>query len=99
MSNWVNFNSILSQPIKVVVGVGESKKKNLPTFVLWISQLPRGIEIPSWTFLNSPFHVDLKETHFLLFDDILTTMLINNRKRSFQNSTWLILIVSKVKPH
>ena len=29
-------------------------------FIFWISRLPRGLKISSWTFFNSPFHVDFK---------------------------------------
>ena len=39
-------------------------QKTVPTFVLWISRLPRGLEIPSWTFFNSPFCVDFKNVQF-----------------------------------
>ena len=35
-------------------------------FALWISRLPRGLEIPSWTFFNSPFRVDFKNVHFFI---------------------------------
>ena len=38
--------------------------KTVPTFVLWISQLPWSLEIPSWTFFNSPFCVEFKNVHF-----------------------------------
>ena len=38
--------------------------KTVATFVSWISQLPRGLEIPSWTFFNSPFFVDFKNIRF-----------------------------------
>ena len=38
--------------------------KTVPTFVLWISQLPWGLEIPSLTFFDSPFRVDFKNIHF-----------------------------------
>ena len=36
------------------------------TFVFWISWLPIGIEIPSWTFFNSPFRVDFENIHFFI---------------------------------
>ena len=39
---------------------------SVSTFVFWISQLPRGLEIPSLTFFNSPFHVDSKNVHFVI---------------------------------
>ena len=35
-------------------------KKNSTFFVLWISRLPRGLKIPSWTFFNSPFRVEFE---------------------------------------
>ena len=35
-------------------------RKTGNAFVFWISRLPRGLEISSWTFFNSPFHVDFK---------------------------------------
>ena len=34
-------------------------KKKRPTLVLLISQLSRGLEIPTWTFFNSPFRVEI----------------------------------------
>ena len=37
--------------------------------------LLKGLEIPSWTFFNSLFHVDFKHFHFLLVDDIWTKIL------------------------
>ena len=40
--------------------------KTVPTFVLGICQLPRGLEIPSWTFSNSPFRVEFKNIHFYI---------------------------------
>ena len=36
------------------------------TIVFWISQLPRGLEIPSWTFFNSPSHVDFENIQFFI---------------------------------
>ena len=36
-------------------------------FALWISWLPRGLEILSWTFFNSPFRVYFKHVHFYDF--------------------------------
>ena len=30
------------------------------TFILLISQPPKRLEVPSWTFINSPFLVDFK---------------------------------------
>ena len=36
------------------------------TFVFWIYQLPRGLQIPSWTFFNSPFCVDFKNIQFFI---------------------------------
>ena len=40
--------------------------KTVNTFVFRISRLPRGLEIPSWTFFNSPFSVDSKNIHFVI---------------------------------
>ena len=34
--------------------------KTVYTFVYWISRLPTGLEIPSWTFFNSPFCLDFR---------------------------------------
>ena len=31
--------------------------KTVSTFVFWISRFPWGLEIPSWTFFNSPFPI------------------------------------------
>ena len=39
-------------------------QKKRPTLVLLISQLSRCLEIPSWTFFNSPFHVEFENVHF-----------------------------------
>ena len=36
------------------------------TFVFWISRLPRGLEIPFWTFFNSPFCADFKNIQFCI---------------------------------
>ena len=36
------------------------------TFVFGIFQFPRGVEIPSWTFFNSPFCVDFKIIQFFI---------------------------------
>ena len=36
------------------------------TFVFWISRLPRGLEIQSWPFSNSPFRADFKNIHFFI---------------------------------
>ena len=38
----------------------------VPTFVLSISWPPKHLEIPSWTFFNSSFHVDFKTIHFVM---------------------------------
>ena len=46
--------------------------KTVSTFVFWISRLPRALKIPSWTFFNSPFCVDLKKSNFLLFGELWT---------------------------
>ena len=35
-------------------------------FWFWISRLPWGLEIPSWTFFNSPFRVDFKNIQFFI---------------------------------
>ena len=40
--------------------------KTVYTFVFWISRLPRGVEIPSWTFFNSPFRVDSENIQFFI---------------------------------
>ena len=41
-------------------------QKKRPTLVLLISQLSRGLEIPSWTFFNSPFRVESKNVYFFI---------------------------------
>ena len=38
--------------------------ETVATFGSRISRLPRGLEIPSWTFFNSPFCVDFKYINF-----------------------------------
>ena len=40
--------------------------KTVATFIYWISWLPGGLEISSWTFSNSPFCVDLKNIQFYI---------------------------------
>ena len=40
--------------------------KTLPTFVLWISRLPWGLELSFWTFFNSPCRVDSKSILFFI---------------------------------
>ena len=51
--------------INLVQLKGESKKPPM-RFALRIFQLPWGLEIPSWTFFNSPFRVDFKNVHFYI---------------------------------
>ena len=50
-------------------------QKKRPTLVLLISQLSKGLEIPSWTFFKSSFRVEIKNAPFLLFGDIWTEIL------------------------
>ena len=38
----------------------------VPTFVLLISQPPKHLEVPSWTFFDSPFNVDFKTIQFVI---------------------------------
>ena len=38
----------------------------VPTFVFLISRPPEHLEISSWTFFNSPFHVDFKTIQFVI---------------------------------
>ena len=38
--------------------------KTVAIFIFWISRLPRGLDIPCWTFFNSPFCVDFKNIQF-----------------------------------
>ena len=40
--------------------------KTVSTFVFWISRLPKGLEISSWTFFNCPFRVDFKNIRFYI---------------------------------
>ena len=40
--------------------------KTCPVFLFWISGLPRGVEISSWTFSNIPFCIDLKNIQFYI---------------------------------
>ena len=55
---WDNFQSPTYQWFR---HTGCPAKQN--AFVFWISRLPRGLKISSWTFLNSPFHVDFQNIH------------------------------------
>ena len=41
--------------------------KILAQLCFWISKLPRGLEIPYWTFFNSPFCVDFRNIQFFIF--------------------------------
>ena len=41
-------------------------QKKRPTLVLMISPLSRLLEIPSWTFFNSPFRVESKNVHIFI---------------------------------
>ena len=41
-------------------------QKKRPTLVLLIFQLSRGLRFPSWTFFNSPFHVEFKNVHLFI---------------------------------
>ena len=36
------------------------------TFLLLISRPPKHLEVPSWTFFNSPFRVDFKTIQFVI---------------------------------
>ena len=36
------------------------------TYVFWISWLPRGLKIASWTFFNSQFFVDFRNIYFFI---------------------------------
>ena len=45
---------------------GLVKKKPHLNFALLISRLPSGLEMPSWTFFNSPFCVDFKNVIFYI---------------------------------
>ena len=35
-------------------------QNTVPTFVFWISRLPRGLEIPSWAIFNSSLFLDFE---------------------------------------
>ena len=50
-------------------------RNSLDLFIFWITRLPRGLEIPSWTFFNSHFRAESKKSTFLLFGDIWTEIL------------------------
>ena len=39
------------------------------TFVFLISLLPIGLEIPSWSFFNSPLYIDFENINFLLIGE------------------------------
>ena len=53
--------------------------KTVSTFVFWISRLPKGPKISSWTFFNCPFCVDFKNIRFFI--------IWSNLGRSFWKST------------
>ena len=44
----------------------ECPAKHVPLLLFIISQLPIGLEIPSWTFFNSPICVDFKDIEFFI---------------------------------
>ena len=50
---------------KIIHNYRVSQKKR-PTLVLLISQLSCGLEIPSWTFFNSPFRVESKNVDIFI---------------------------------
>ena len=41
--------------------------KGVYAFDFQISRAPRGLEIPSWAFFNSPFSVDFENIQFVIF--------------------------------
>ena len=59
------------------------------TFVFLIPWLPRGVEIPSWTFFNSPFCVDFDIIQFFI---ILwnSDQWQNTTRRSFEKLTFFV---------
>ena len=54
---------LTAYPLKTMYRVS---LKTVATFIFGISRLPRGLEIPSWTFLKSPFCADLKNIQIFI---------------------------------
>ena len=75
----------------------------IPTFVLLISRPPKHLEIPSWRFFNSPFHLDFKTTHSVIIwwnldrdiDKILKGSHFENQHFMFitESTPWTLKIV------
>ena len=57
-------NGIQPQSFKIIYY--RVSLKTVATFIYWISWLPRGLEIPSWTFFNSPFCVHFRNIQLFI---------------------------------
>ena len=64
-----------------------SQKNGNPHF--WqISQLPRNLEIPSWTIFNSPFNVYSKDIHFVIIATLGPTCEFQSCLKSCNLASW-----------
>ena len=73
--------------------------KTVYTFVFRISWLPRGVEISSWTFFNSPFRVDFKISNFLLFGEIWTKILAKYYRENILKVNIFCLLFNEAVQH
>ena len=63
----ISYNySTLSNPNDFWLYIKKRIIRLYPLLFFWISWLPRGLEIPSSTFFNCPFHVEFDNIHFFI---------------------------------
>ena len=74
-------------------------RKTLDLFVFWISRLPRGLEIPSWTFFNSPFRVDFKNIQVFIIWSNPDWVIGKILQRGHFKNQHLWLLLNKVTGH
>ena len=71
--------------------------KTVSTFVFWIYRLPKGLDIPSWTFFNTPYRVDFRDIHFLIvrwnIDGDIDKIL---QESHFKSQHFQLIVVSSV---
>ena len=59
-------------------------------------EFPFGLEIPSWTFFNNPFRVDIKNSHFFYYLVKPGTRYCQDTKgRPFQKSNFFCLLLNQ----
>ena len=66
LGNFLRPKKVPERLVPLLRTIYRVSRKTLATFVFWISRLPRGLEIPYWTFFNSPFPVDFKNIYFFI---------------------------------